>query len=248
MKPEKNKTLAHLVITNPLNMLVFERYGLDYCCHGNRTLEVACLAKGILPDILLSQLEQDVTPNGIQAEQIDFTRNGPIEIIQYILNTHHAYVKGILPAIEIHLNKTWKRHHDEHPELDIVQRLFHEIKIELEQHMLKEEVILFPYIIRLEALTKNHHAISLPIMPFVSKTIRMMESEHLRAGEMMAEMRQITNHYTPPVGACSTYTLVYRELHDFELDLHRHVHIENNILFPKSLNHENSLLEPMERI
>lgn len=156
------------------------------------------------------------------------------QLTEYILTTHHEYVKKEMPAIAMYLQKVISKHGDRHPEMLKVFELFMAVKEEMEQHMQKEEVILFPRIKELEKQTAAGKQPQLSIS-YLKGPISMMENEHDHAGNALAEIRQLTSNYYPPADACTTYRLSFAALETFELDLHQHVHLENNVLFPKAL-------------
>lgn len=198
---------------------------------------------GISTELLFWELELASETNGKATAAWQADRLSPKELITYILNHHHSYVNQMIPVIEAYINKTAAHHASEHPELLVIKNLFAELKAELEQHMQKEEMVLFPYIINLENAHLSGQAKGTVKQEWVSRPIRMMESEHDRAGNIMKEIRRLSSDYTPPVTACQTYSSTYRELLEFEKDLHEHIHLENNILFPESENLELKLLE-----
>ncbi len=162
-------------------------------------------------------------------------------MIDYIVNNHHFYVVNATSTIEKHLQKVAAAHGEKHPEVISIQEIFNSLKEELLNHMQKEEKMLFPYIKKLNIAVKN--SLEVPIAPFgtVDNPLRVLESEHESAGKMMAEINKLSDGYVPPENACGTYIVLYSELKEFENDLHKHVHLENNILFPKALELEGKL-------
>ncbi|MBK5271761.1 MAG: iron-sulfur cluster repair di-iron protein [Bacteroidia bacterium] len=227
------KTLAQIVNANHQAANVFEKYDLDFCCKGKRTLEAACAETKLQTEQIITELEKTGKGNSNAAE-IDFNEMPLTQLAEYIVMTHHSYVKNEMPAIMGYLQKVASKHGERHPEMLKVFQLFTAVKEEMEQHMQKEELVLFPRIKEIskqiaegqEIIIKNTYLLS---------PINMMEQEHDHAGSMLAEIRKLTNEYTPPKDACTTYRLSFAALKAFELDLHQHVHLENNILFPKAL-------------
>ena len=227
-----NKSLAQIVTGNHKTASVFEKYHLDFCCKGKRTLQQACAETNLDTDIVLAELA-GVKTDG-PAGQKDPTLLTLEELSEYIVTIHHSYVKNELPLISGYLQKVTAKHGERHPELYKVFELFTAVKEEMELHMQKEEKVLFPRIQEVEKAVKSNALVQLNIS-FLKAPVSMMEQEHDHAGSLMAEIRELTGDYTVPADACTTYKLSYASLHAFEKDLHRHVHLENNILFPKAL-------------
>jgi regulator of cell morphogenesis and NO signaling len=226
-----NKSLAQIVTGNHKTASVFEKYHLDFCCKGKRSLKEACAETNLDTDILLAEL---ASANTTQPEEHQPGNMTLPELAAYITETHHSYVKKEMPLIVGYLQKVTAKHGVRHPELYKIFELFAAVKEEMELHMQKEEKILFPRINEMEKLIREN--IATPVSTtFLSGPISMMEQEHDHAGNMLAEIRELSQNYTPPADACTTYKLSFAALQAFELDLHQHVHLENNILFPKAL-------------
>jgi regulator of cell morphogenesis and NO signaling len=235
MKSYERKTLAQIVSDKPSAAAVFEKYELDYCCHGQQSLLEACSYDeskyGQVKKELEAVLEQS-TPGNLHVAFEKMTLN---ELIDHILFRHHRYVKEALPQIRLHLQKTESRHGLKHVLLSEILRQFDQLSVELENHMFKEEQILFPRIRRIDDVYFNEEEIDhLFNARMVSDPINIMEKEHDIAGSLMAIIRKLTDNYTLPEDACATFTLTYHELKEFEADLHQHIHLENNILFPRT--------------
>jgi regulator of cell morphogenesis and NO signaling len=210
---------------------VLERFGIDFCCGGRRTLLEACREREVNPlDVLV---EMSAMSDRRDTETPRFAEWPPDALIAYIIGHHHAYVRRMLPAIVAHTHKVADTHGVKHPEVTQVAAIFEKVADEMTAHMAKEEGILFPYIKKLTIAVRLGERI--PSAPFgsVEKPIEMMEHEHEEAGRAMARIRDLTQDYSLPDGACTTYMVCYRELEEFEHDLHMHVHLENNVLFPK---------------
>ncbi len=222
------QTLANIVTCNHSSVPVLEKYELDFCCKGKRTLRDACSEKGLPLDNILKELES----SGIRTSTaMPFTEMSPEQLISYILIHHHFYVKQSMPAIISHLEKVASKHGERFPHMVEVFSIFREVAQEMTMHMHKEEVILFPRIKEVAALVQAHQHRNL--MPaYIAAPIQVMEHEHDHAGEMLYNIRRLTNNYTTPAGACTTFQVCLAELKEFEEDLHKHVHLENNILFP----------------
>jgi regulator of cell morphogenesis and NO signaling len=215
---------------------VFEAFGIDFCCGGRRSLSEACTTAAADPADVIHALDR----LSLEAIEADDIARGPLEgLIDHIVTTHHAYVRTALPTIAAHLTKLHNAHGARHPELARIAVIFAELTSELTQHMVKEEQVLFPYVRDLA-----EHSAELCgrlISPFgsVENPIRMMEREHEHAGAAMRLIREMTNGYVAPHDGCTTYRVCMAELAQFERDLHRHVYLENNALFPRALGLEN---------
>jgi regulator of cell morphogenesis and NO signaling len=171
-----------------------------------------------------------------------FAEWDPVFLIDYIVNNHHAYVRKMIPVLSVHTQKIASVHGQNHPELIKVAEHFQSVARELSQHMQKEELVLFPYIKSL--LTARLTGTAAPASPFgsVRNPIKMMEAEHQNAGDELYAVRSLSSGYTVPADGCTTYHVTYQELQDFERDLHQHVHLENNILFPLAVALEQELV------
>jgi regulator of cell morphogenesis and NO signaling len=178
-------------------------------------------------ELVLTELNSTTTATNYDDWSLD-------TLVDYIIDTHHSYVRKNLPIIRSFAEKVLKVHGKNHHELLTIYELVEEISIELNSHMMNEEGILFPYIRQLVAAITNSIEIHSPLLGIIQNPINIMEIEHEMAGLKMSRIKSISNHYTPPVEACTTYRLMYQMLQDFEEDLHIHVHLENNILFPKA--------------
>jgi regulator of cell morphogenesis and NO signaling len=236
--PIVHRSLKDLVADDVRTIPVLERYGFDYCCHGHHTLEQAAHARGAsLQDVVdaLASLGEP-TESGYPDEWHDLAA-----LTRHIVEHHHGYIRAITPTIQGWLQKLSERHRTRHPELDDVRQAFEQLGDDLSTHMAKEEAILFPYIDDLAAASRAGG--SLPRGPFATilHPVRMMEAEHEMAEEFLERLRALTNGYTPPDDGCTTFRLCYTELQRFETDLHRHVHLENNLLFPRALELEGRL-------
>ena len=233
MSDLKTKSLAQIVNTNHRAATVFEKYHLDFSCKGKRTLQQACTENELKVEDILSELERTEQSDNDKVV-INYDKLSLSQLAEYILTTHHEYVKKEMPVIAMYLQKVAAKHGDRHPEMLKVSELFMAVKEEMEHHMQKEEMVLFPRIKELEKqlVEGNEPCINIS---YLKAPINMMEQEHDHAGSMLAEIRQLTNNYNPPADACTTYRLSFAALQAFELDLHQHVHMENNILFPKAL-------------
>ena len=219
---------------------VFERLKIDYCCGGDQPLGEACASAGVEIAILERMLDE--------AEQAEVGRNGSLdfqkaslsELVGYILDKHHVYTKEEMTRLEPLIDKVIGAHGGNHPELPEIGGLFQQLCADLKPHMFKEEQILFPYIVEMErSALQNRPA---PFAPFgtINNPIRMMMMEHETVGDLLRELRSLSSNYAVPADACLSYQTLYRELEAFEQDLHQHIHLENNILFPRAVELEAS--------
>jgi regulator of cell morphogenesis and NO signaling len=215
---------------------VFQVHHIDYCCGGNRSLEEACQASDISAEELIGKLKKVASQNDPDSEYINSMNAA--ELTDYIIKRHHAYIKQNLPFIRSNLEKLYKVHGDNHPELFEIKQIFDESANRLVMHMQKEEIMLFPYIKRLIKLSKENAPMPRPAFGSISNPIQVMIQEHQHEGERFELISQITGNYVLPVDACATYEVTYKQLRDFENDLHRHIHLENNIVFPQAIKLE----------
>jgi regulator of cell morphogenesis and NO signaling len=208
---------------------IFDRLGIDYCCGGRKTLDRACREKGLDVDEVLREIDAcDGEPN--PDDRVDWASEPMGALIDHIVGTHHASLRRELPRLDAHAEKVARVHGDRHPELIELREVFAGLREELELHMQKEEKVLFPMIKRLEAAEDlpSFHCGS------ITNPILVMEHEHETVGSALERLRALTGGYTPPDDACTTYRALLDGLADLEADLHRHVHKENNILFPRA--------------
>ena len=224
------RTVGELVAERPTRSRIFERLGIDYCCGGKRRLEDVCNEKGLDANTVGMMLEAfDASSN--TTENIDWRQASLKSLCDNIETAHHAYLKAELPQLQALVNKVATVHGREHQELVRVAEVFHGFRGELEQHMQKEEMVLFPYIRQLEESKgmPNFHCGS------TANPIEVMEHEHDQAGHALQVMRQLLSDYRVPDGACNSYRAMLERLAHLEEDMHVHVHKENSILFPRTL-------------
>jgi regulator of cell morphogenesis and NO signaling len=227
----KEKTLASIVTEHSQSVNILEKYDLDFCCKGKRTLAQACMDQDLPVDNIAKELEGLVSFE--ENKHKPFAEMKAHELISYILLHHHFYVKQSMPTIIAHLEKVVAKHGERFPYMVKVFQLFSAIREEMTLHMQKEEMVLFPRIKEIENLFITSQRSKLA-KGYINGPVSVMEMEHEHAGELLFEIRHLTNNYTPPVDACTTFKLSLSELKEFEQDLHRHVHLENNLLFPLS--------------
>ena len=232
MKVLEQSTIGEYVAKDFRTAAVFSKYGIDFCCKGNRTIEEACEKKNL--DFI--QIEKEILQllETKSDSAIDY-KSWPTDLlIDYIEKTHHRYVEEKSAILLPYLDKLCKVHGQSHPELFEINELFQGCAGELAQHMKKEELILFPFIKKMENAIRTGQTIEKPHFGTVENPIAMMQDEHVTEGERFVKIAALTNNYTPPSDACNTYKVTFSMLQEFEQDLHKHIHLENNILFPKA--------------
>jgi len=230
------KTVRELALEVPQATRVFERLGIDYCCHGERLLEEACALVHVeVADVERYLAEAGEHPAEPGRDDGSWQRSPLFGLIAHIIQKHHYFVRRELRRIEPLLARVIASHGEKHPELLEVQRQFRALGDELVEHMMKEEQILFPYVTHLEESDSRRQAVAAPRFGTIENPVRMMMHEHESAGAVLRSMRQKTGNYSLPNGACAGYETLFNALQDFEQDLHQHIHLENNILFPRAL-------------
>lgn len=231
----KTATVGELVAADYRAAGVMEQFGIDFCCGGGQSLADACGRAAVDPVAVQKALDTLATQKAVKTDLAD-VGSWPLDrLIDHIVTTHHRYVRSAIPTIAHHLALLQKAHGNHHPELTFVVDTFNEMSGDMERHMLKEEQILFPYVREL-ALAEPSPCTSVQ-NPFgtIVNPITMMEREHVEVAEDLHVIRELTNDYTVPPDGCATYAVCMAELADFERDLHRHVHLENNVLFPRAV-------------
>ena len=230
------KQIGEFVAEDFRTAAIFSNYGIDFCCKGNRTIEEVCKKNGIDTNDLLNKL--DVVLNLNADQSIDY-KSWPLDLLaEYIEKKHHRYVEEKIPVLRQFLDKLCRVHGGRHPELFKINELFTASAGELASHMKKEELILFPFVKKMVSATLNQNAIEAPQFGTVENPIAMMMQEHDNEGERFRQIAELTNNYNPPADACNTYQVTFAMLDEFEKDLHLHIHLENNILFPKAIELE----------
>lgn len=229
-----NKTLAQIVTGNHQAAIVFEKYHLDFCCKGKRPLLEAISEKQLPVEDVVKELNE-VLHTSVNKEAALLNYITLSQLCDYIVATHHAYVRQSSEQIALYLENISNKHAGRHPELVDILQLFTTIKKEMTDHMFKEENILFPRIKELEKHYAEKMPLALPASAYIEAPIAMMEEEHESAGSLLEKIREKTNNYTAPADACTTYRVAFASLQAFEADLHQHVHMENNVLFPRAV-------------
>jgi regulator of cell morphogenesis and NO signaling len=217
---------------------VFKKLGIDFCCGGKKSLKQICEEKGLELSVVEAELE---TVNKTPRPSENYDRWNPDFLADYIYNKHHQYYYDEAPVIGELLAKVVGHHGENYPELQEVYRLYRILAQELNAHFAKEEKVVFPFVKALVRAKQTGNAEELRNQFSLSEPIQMMESDHEEAGEILARINEVTHGYTPPAGACNSFQFLYRKLSELEDDLHQHIHLENNILFPKALQLEKEL-------
>ena len=230
-------TVREVTTQVPESTRIFEKLKIDYCCGGGRPLVEACDSAGVEVDVVIEMLADLRQPS--ESGVIDFQKLSLSELITHIVETHHIFTRSEMARVEALIAKVLNAHSANHPELLKVQNLFQRLCADLKPHMFKEEQILFPYIVAMEQAVTNGRPF--PFAPFgtVKNPVLMMTKEHDTAGEILCELRLVTADYRVPPDGCMSYHTLYRALEGFEKDLHQHIHLENNVLFPKAIEMEN---------
>ena len=237
MKIQNDNIIGELVAKDYRTASVFKNYGIDFCCNGNRTVQQACESKSIDPKLVVENLEKAVQVDS--NDSIDY-KSWPIDLLaDYIEKKHHRYVASKIPEIQPYLDKVCRVHGERHPELLEINQLFQGSAAELTNHMHKEETILFPYVRQMMETKQGNGNMDKPHFGTIQNPIQMMMHEHDTEGERFKQIEALTNNYTPPQDARSTYQVTFALLKEFQDDLHLHIHLENNILFPKAIALEN---------
>lgn len=231
-------TVRELALNEPGATRVFERLKIDYCCGGRKTLAEACSVAGLKTEDVWQLLAE--AREAKSNEVVDFQKGSLASLIAHILDKHHVFTKEEMERLTALTEKVSSAHGQNHPELLRVQSLFTKLCDDLRPHMFKEEQILFPYIIKLESSVCDKQPFMLPPFVTVRNPVRMMMFEHDTAGELLRELRDATSNYTTPEDGCISYRTLYQALAAFEQDLHEHIHLENNLLFPRAVEMESA--------
>jgi regulator of cell morphogenesis and NO signaling len=224
---ESAQTVAQLAISQPGALAVFTKYNIDYCCGGHRSLQEACRRMGLDPEKIKTEISQH--PATDPPQQLRPQTWSAALLIDYIVQNHHHYVRNAIPEIQVFLDKVCDAHGSDCLELLQIREHFFDLAEELTSHMEKEEMALFPAIRKLESQAKEDH----PLTSTIQAPLLAMEHEHVIAGDLVKQIRALSNNYTPPEFACPSFRITYKKLREFDNDLMRHVHLENNILFER---------------
>lgn len=231
----KTDFIGEIVAEDFRTAAIFKKYGIDFCCKGGRTIEEACENRKIDTEPIYEEIENLSKRDD---NSIDFN-SWPLDLLaDYVEKTHHRYVEEKTPVLQAFLDKLCKVHGGSHPELFEIREQFDASAQDLGAHMKKEELMLFPFIKNMVKAQIDGSAIPQPPFGTVENPVNMMKHEHTVEGERLRKIAELTDEYTPPADACNTYRVTFSMLQDFENDLHKHIHLENNILFPKAIKLE----------
>ena len=237
---EPTKTVREYALEIPAATRIFEKLGIDYCCGGGRSLADACTAAGVSLDEVLGSLNAGLESVSTSAAR-EWQALSQTELITHIVDKHHAFTREELARLEALLAKVSGVHGENHPELFQIQDQFEKLPGELEPHMLKEESVLFPYIVRMEEAAVANQTLPPPPFRTVQNPLRVMMAEHDAVGYILERMREASSAFTVPPDACISYQTLYSALKELEADLHQHIHLENNILFPRAVEIEDAV-------
>ncbi len=233
------KQVREIALENPSTSRVFEHFGIDYCCGGHKPLSAACLENNLSVDEVLAAIENLAHTTPGTAEE--WSTRPLAELAEHIVWKHHGYIRKEFPRLRQLAEKVVARHGEHCAELAQIQSNLESLGDELLAHIQKEEIVLFPYIVKLEKAQLAGGGLPLGCFSSVLQPIHVMLSEHDSAGLLSARIRELSTDFNPPEWACPTYRAFYAGLREFVEDLHRHIHLENNILFPKALEIEKAL-------
>ena len=228
--------VGEIAAANPRAKRVLEEAGLDYCCGGEKSLHDACMRANVSPEEILKRLQENSKQAG--PDEANWASASLSDLTQHIREKHHRYVREVIPRVRALLGRVKAKHGQNHPELAGIEELFFDLGQDMYSHMQKEEQILFPYIEALQSSTGGNGKLEPPFFQTVRNPVQMMMQEHDSAGEALLAMRKLSSAYQTPADGCESYRELYRSLAEFEGDMHTHVHLENNILFPRAVELE----------
>jgi len=236
MKFNQDLTVGEVVAQDYRTASVFQSHGIDFCCKGGRSISDVCESKNLEAPALVQELQEATYSNAAAA--IDY-RTWPLDLLaDYVEKKHHRYVAQKSPELMQYLNKLCKVHGERHPELFEIRDEFAHVATELASHMQREEMVLFPFVRKLA----NVKHLAPPPFGTVENPIRMMMAEHAVEGDRLARISELSSQYSAPADGCTTYRVAFAMLREFEEDLHLHIHLENNIMFPRAIELERQIL------
>lgn len=239
----ENSRVADIITKYPKVRTLLEELSIDYCCGGKQSLKDACQKAGQAWQSVIEKLEEAIHQSNSETGQTkDWTKVSLTELAEHIIHTHHAYLRAQFPRMETLVNKVYNAHKINHGEmLQKLEKVLGNLRMDIEMHLAKEEQILFPLIKEMDAFSAGQDHRPTVHCGTVKNPIRQMEFEHDTAGSLLVQMRNITGDYTLPEDACQSFRALYDGLWELEKDLHEHIHLENNILFPRSIQLESEL-------
>lgn len=236
------KTVREIALEMPLTTKVFENYKIDYCCGGHRNFSEACEIAGVATENVLREIS-DCLKIADENELAEIQNLSLTALIEHIEKTHHVFTRNEIKNLVPLMLKVAEKHGAQNPQLVVLDQLFAELCAELAPHLVKEEEVLFPYIIQLEKYKNGNNFVAMPSFGTVKNPVGMMMREHDTAGDILRKMRGVSEDYKLPENACPSFTALFTRLEAFEKDLHRHIHLENNVLFPQAIALENEIFE-----
>ncbi len=242
MNTTATKTIRDIALEAPETTRVFEEFKIDYCCGGKKSLEQACEEAGLDPTVVSARIESAISDHSARAGADDVEKRSASELIGHIVDKHHVYTAAEIERLTPLMEKVCSKHGPQHPDLFELQTVFLALTDSMTPHMRKEEMVLFPYIRSLDSLSSGTGIVAPPHFGTVENPIKMMMVDHEADGVRLRQMRETSNNYTLPDGACPSFTALYAGLEDLEKDLHRHIHLENNVLFPAAVDLERNAL------
>ena len=234
-------TVGGVAVKVPGGAQILENLGIDYCCGGERSLADACLAAGVPVRDVLSSLEKAEQSTRASSKFFDWSSASLSQLVAYIIDKHHAFTRKELERLEPVVVRVRSAHVQNHPELLSIQELFGDLKDELLPHMQKEELVLFPYVNEIDKAVTEGGVLRWPPFGRVLNPISIMLAEHDKAGDTFRKMRELSSNFFVPADGCASYRELYAALEALEADLHLHIHLENNLLFPRAINMENDV-------
>lgn len=233
-----NKTIREIALEMPATTKVFQELKIDFCCGGQKNFKDACNNANISPDIVEEKISMMLKDLGEEAKTDFGDEVSPAKLIDFIVEKHHKFTRDEIIRLTPLMDKVARKHSELHPELLEVHKAFTGLCEDLMPHMQKEEFVLFPHIKNLQVAEISNQPAPIPPFGTVNNPIRMMSMEHDTAGDLLKQMRKWSNDFDVPEGACPSYKALYFALEELEKDLHRHIHLENNILFPLAIKME----------
>jgi len=240
MKTSEKKTIGSYVTENYRTAAIFNKYDIDFCCRGNRSIDEVCAQQTIDKDKLTTELAEILTEKVLDEND---PGNWPLDLLtDYVEKKHHRYVEKAIPELLAYLDKVKAAHGLNHPEVHEIATHFKQSAAALSQHMKKEELLLFPFIRKMVEAQNRGQKLQVAQFGSVQNPAGMMMQDHEDEGERFRKIAELSNNYHTPADACNTFKVTYALLEAFQDDLHRHIHLENNILFPKAIEMETSIL------
>ena len=239
----ENKTIREIALESPAAIPVFEQLKIDYCCGGNKNFNEACKLADVSPNILTEKISAAIENIDNKQELHSLKEKSASELSDYLVEKHHTFTRNEMERLNPLMQKVAGKHGDKHPELYKLKEVFEKLCDDLLPHLQKEEMVLFPFIKNLSIANERKTSLPTPHFMTIQNPIRMMGVEHDEAGDILKEMRKLSSDYTAPENACPSYKALYFGLEELEKDLHVHIHLENNLLFPTAIELEKKVFD-----